>query len=139
MRLEQRPTYITTRQVRLDQMGDVHEPRPHDRRTRGGQVIVLFALLIPVIFAIGSIVMARRELVRAQAASPDAGRLSCSRGAQQFTQCARDPAAANLNIRTVALGYAGDTLRPGRANPLAPLDGSGERAAAAEPTMFESS
>ncbi len=47
---------------------------------RRGQIIVLFALLLPVIMAIGSIVVSGRELVRPQAAPSDAGRCRSVRG-----------------------------------------------------------
>jgi hypothetical protein len=86
-----------------------------------GQVIVLMALLIPVIFAIGSTVMAVGNwyvLKRHLQTQVDSAVLSAG---QQFAQCARDTTAANINIRDVALGYAGDTLRQGRVNPAAPL------------------
>jgi hypothetical protein len=93
---------------------------PRDRAEHG-QVVVMFALLIPVFFAIAAIVLdvgnwyVHKRHLQTQV---DAAVLA---SALQFSGCARDPISANVNIRTVALGYAGDTLRPGRANPTAPV------------------
>lgn len=90
------------------------------RRERG-QVVVLFALLIPIFFAMGAIVLdignwyVHKRHLQTQV---DAAVLAAG---SQFTGCPRDPIGANVNIRTVALGYAGDTSRPGRANPAAPI------------------
>ena len=80
-----------------------------------GQVIVFFALFIPVIFAIGAVVLDignwyvhKRHLqtqVDATALAP----------AREFTGC-YDPLAwdsANLRIKEHSLGYSGDTKRPG--------------------------
>jgi hypothetical protein len=90
-------------------------------REETGQVVVFFALLIPVLFALAAIVLdvgnwyVHKRHLQTQV---DAAVLA---SAVQFTNCARDPIAANVDIREVALGYAGDTLRPGRANPASPV------------------
>jgi hypothetical protein len=81
----------------------------------------LFALLIPVIFILAAVVLdignwyVHKRHLQTQV---DSAVLAAG---LQFTQCPRDATAANLNIRAVALGYAGDTSRPGRANPASPL------------------
>jgi hypothetical protein len=81
----------------------------------------LFALLIPVIFILAAVVLdignwyVHKRHLQTQV---DSAVLAAG---LQFTQCPRDATAANLNIRAVALGYAGDTSRPGRANPSSPL------------------
>jgi hypothetical protein len=74
-------------------------------------VIVLFALLVPVIFAIGSIVMSVGNwyvLKRHLQTQVDAAALA---GGPAFTGCFQDPSTTNDNIRNQALEYAGDTLR----------------------------
>jgi hypothetical protein len=84
--------------------------RDHSLRERG-QVIVLFALLVPVIFAIGSVVMGVGNwyvLKRHLQTQVDAAALA---GGPAFTGCFQDPSATNDNIRSQALEYAGDTLR----------------------------
>src|SRR6188474_1969448 len=90
------------------------------RNDQGGQVIVFFALLLPVIFAIGAIVMSvgnwyvhKRHLqTQVDAAALAAG--------PSFVGCFQDPTAANLAIASRALAFAGDTLRPGKYSPTAP-------------------
>ena len=93
-------------------MSDV--ARGTDGRTReGGQVVVFFALLIPLIFAIGAIVLdvgnwyVHKRHLQTQV---DAAVLAA---APHFVGCFHDPIAANLAISDRALGYAGDTLRLG--------------------------
>jgi hypothetical protein len=84
-----------------------------------GQVIVLFALLIPVIFAIGSIVMSAGNwyvLKRHLQTQVDAAALA---GGASFTGCTFPElqASTNLQIRNDALKFAGDLLRdPATAN-----------------------
>ncbi len=59
----------------------------------------------------------RRELVRPQAPPPDAGRRGRTRrAAPPFVGCFRDP-ARRTSESAVALGYARDTLRPGKLVP----------------------
>jgi len=76
-----------------------------------GQVVVIFALLIPVLFALGAIVLdvgnwyVHKRHLQTQV---DAAVLASG---TQFYQCFDDQATAALNIRTEALKYAGDTLR----------------------------
>jgi hypothetical protein len=84
------------------------------RRSReNGQVVVFFALLIPVLFAVGAIVIdvgnwyAHKRHLQTQV---DAAAFA---GATKFTGCNPlfDPAAANKAIKGAALEYAGDSLR----------------------------
>jgi hypothetical protein len=79
-----------------------------------GQVVVLFALLLPVLLALGSIVLdvgnwyVHKKHLQTLV---DAGAFA---GAPKFVGCSfqfGDPATANLAIRRVALEYAGDTSR----------------------------
>ena len=89
-------------------------------RREGGQVVVLFALLIPVLFAIGAIVIdvgnwyVHKRHLQTQV---DAAVLASG---PQFVGCFSDPAAANAAIASRALAYAGDTLRLGKIGPNAP-------------------
>ena len=80
----------------------------HDER---GQVVVLFALLLPVLLALGSIVLdvgnwyVHKKHLQTHV---DAGALA---PAPKFVGCSfqfGDPAAANHAIREIALEYAGD-------------------------------
>ncbi len=90
-------------------------------RAESGQVIVFFALLIPVLFAIGAVVLdvgnwyVHKRHLQTQV---DAAALASG---PQFVGCFHDPAAANLAIASRALAYAGDTIRPGQYGPNAPL------------------
>jgi Flp pilus assembly protein TadG len=97
--------------------GDLAESRTHRRRTRvgeSGQVAVMFALLIPILFALTAIVLDvgnwyvhKRKLQTLV----DAGAFA---GATRFVGCSfqfGDPVAANDAIRAQALAYAGDTIR----------------------------
>ena len=76
-----------------------------------GQVAVLFALLIPIFFGLGAIVLdignwyvhQRHLQTQVDAAAFAAG--------TKFTGCFVDPTAANTAIRAQALAYAGDTNR----------------------------
>lgn len=76
-----------------------------------GQVVVLFALLIPVMFALGAIVMdvgnwyVHKRHLQTQV---DAAVLAA---APHFVGCFYDPTAANAAIASTALAYAGDTAR----------------------------
>jgi Putative Flp pilus-assembly TadE/G-like len=85
----------------------------YQKRTESGQVIVFFALLIPVLFAIGAIVIdvgnwyVHKRHLQTQV---DAAALASG---PEFVGCFLDPANANLAIASRALGYSGDTLRPG--------------------------
>jgi putative Flp pilus-assembly TadE/G-like protein len=82
--------------------------RSHRER---GQVVVLFALLIPVIFALGAVVMdvgnwytLRRHLQT----QVDAAALA---GGQSLFGCHQDSVGANASVAQVALNYAGDPTR----------------------------
>ena len=85
-----------------------------------GQVVVVFALLIPVIFALGAIVIdvgnwyVHKRHLQTQV---DAAALASG---PQFVGCFHDPVAANAAIASRALAYAGDTLRLGKIGPNAP-------------------
>jgi hypothetical protein len=76
-------------------------------------VVVFFALLVPVLLAIGAIVMdvgnwyVHKRHLQTQV---DAAVLAA---APHFVGCFHNPTAANAAIASRALGYAGDTLRPG--------------------------
>jgi hypothetical protein len=85
-------------------------PSPAER----GQVVVVFALLIPVFFALGAVVMdignwyVHKRHLQTQV---DAAAFA---GAHEFFACGVEdpPVTANKSIRAHALEYAGDTLRP---------------------------
>jgi len=85
-----------------------------------GQVLVLVALLIPVLFAIAAIVLdvgnwyVHKRHIQTQV---DAAVLA---PVPQFVGCFHDPAAANAAVASRALAYAGDTLRLGKLGPGAP-------------------
>jgi Putative Flp pilus-assembly TadE/G-like len=93
-------------------------PRPHGNRERGS-IIVLFALLMPVLFAIGAIVISVGNwyvLKRHLQTQVDAAALA---GGPAFTGCFQDPTAARDAIAQAALQYAGDPTRaPATANLL---------------------
>ena len=81
------------------------------RHREGGQVVVLFALLLPVILAIGSIVLSvgnwyvHKRHLQTQV---DAAALATG---QDFVGCFLEPANTNTLVKTTALQYAGDTQR----------------------------
>lgn len=89
-------------------------------RRESGQVVVFFALLIPVLFGLAAVVMdvgnwfvhKRHLQTQVDAAALAAG--------PAFEGCFLDPASANLGIASRALAYAGDTLRPGKLGPGLP-------------------
>jgi hypothetical protein len=76
-----------------------------------GQVVVFFALLLPVLFALGAIVLdvgnwyVHKRHLQTQV---DAAVLA---SAPAFGGCFFDTTGANANIANSALAYAGDTLR----------------------------
>jgi Putative Flp pilus-assembly TadE/G-like len=83
-------------------------------RDERGQVVVMFALLVPVLFALGAIVLdvgnwyVHKRHLQTQV---DAAAFA---GATKFVGCSfqfGDPIAANRAIRAEALSYAGDTAR----------------------------
>ena len=86
----------------------------HIGRDERGQVVVLFALLIPVFLGLGAIVLDignwyvhKRHLQTMVDAAAFAG-------ATRFVGCSSvsgDPVASNIAIRATALEYAGDTSR----------------------------
>lgn len=83
-------------------------------RDERGQVVIFFALLIPVLFAIGAIVLdignwyVHKRHLQTQV---DAAVLASG---PQFVGCFLDQTSANAAIASRALAYAGDTLRPGK-------------------------
>lgn len=89
-------------------------------RAEHGQVVVMFALLIPVFFALAAVVLdvgnwyVHKRHLQTQV---DAAALASG---PQFVGCFHDPVAANNAIASRALAYAGDTLRPGKIGPNAP-------------------
>jgi Flp pilus assembly protein TadG len=89
-------------------------PRRDARRRESGQVVVFVALLIPIFFGIGAIVMdlgnwfVHKRHLQTQV---DAAAFS---GATKFVGCSfqfGNPVAANEAIRSSALAYVGDTNR----------------------------
>ncbi len=81
------------------------------RDRESGQVVVLFALLLPVILAIGSIVVSGGNwyvLKRHLQTQVDAAALAAG---PAFTGCFVEPATANVQIAQDALAYAGDLAR----------------------------
>ena len=76
-----------------------------------GQVVVHFAILLPVLFGLGAIVLdignwyVHKRHLQTQV---DAAALAA---APSFSGCFFDPATANLAIASTALSYAGDTAR----------------------------
>ena len=87
------------------------KPREKGFSREAGQVVVLFAILLPVIFGLGAIVLdignwyVHKRHLQTQV---DAAALAA---APSFSSCFFDPAAANLAIASTALSYAGDTAR----------------------------
>ena len=85
--------------------------RATDFRRESGQVVVLFAILLPVLFGLGAIVLdignwyVHKRHLQTQV---DAAALAAATG---FRACFFDAASANLGIASVALSYAGDTAR----------------------------
>ena len=109
MRLEQTPSLITEG-ARTDILIFSHRTA---RQAETGQVIVFFALLIPVIFAIGAIVidMGNKRARGHLQTQVDAAALA---GGGSFVGCFLNPdgpTGANAQIQGVALAYAGDTRR----------------------------
>jgi len=90
-------------------------------RREGGQVVVFFALLIPVFFALAAVVIdvgnwyVHKRHLQTQV---DAAVLAAG---PQFVGCFFDPTAANAAIASRALAYAGDTARLGKIGPNAAL------------------
>ena len=76
-----------------------------------GQVVVLFGLLLPVLFAIGAIVLdvgnwyVHKRHLQTQV---DAAVLA---SAPSFGGCFQNATVANTSVANAALAYAGDTLR----------------------------
>jgi hypothetical protein len=95
---------------RIQRDGSVPVTRVTGARERG-QVVVVFALLVPVIFALGAIVLdignwyVHKRHLQTQV---DAAVLAAG---PAFVGCYHAPAAANLAIKATAAAYAGDTLR----------------------------
>ena len=94
--------------------------RRHCMRDERGQVVVLFALLMPMILALAAIVLDVGNMYvhkKHNQTLVDAGAFA---GATKFVGCSfqfGDPVAANIAIKETALEYAGDTYRsPGTRN-----------------------
>jgi len=83
-------------------------------RREGGQVVVFFALLLPVILGLGSVVVSVGDWYvhkKHLQTLVDAGAFASG---QEFTGCFQDPSGingANNRIRDAALKYAGDPSR----------------------------
>jgi Flp pilus assembly protein TadG len=81
------------------------------RRDERGQVLVMFALLLPVLLVLGSVVLdvgnwyVLRKHLQTQV---DAAALA---GGPAFTGCFQNPTATRDAIKLQALGYAGDPTR----------------------------
>lgn len=76
-----------------------------------GQVVLMFAILLPVLLGLGSVVIALGNWYvhkRHLQTQVDAAVLAAG---TQFVGCFLDPAGTNDEIRDEALRYAGDTLR----------------------------
>ena len=105
MRMEWTPTAFSSTAA-------VSMTRATGARERG-QVVVVFALMIPVLFALGAIVLdignwyVHKRHLQTQV---DAAVLAAG---PAFVGCFHAPAAANQAIAQTALQYAGDTLRVG--------------------------
>ena len=120
MRLEQTTDPAQPSPANGHLSGSAHVPR-ETASARGsaserGQVVVLFALLIPVFFGLGALVLdignwyVHKRHLQTQV---DAAAFA---GAHEFFGCnpvfEDPPVTANKAIRAHALEYAGDTLRP---------------------------
>ena len=87
--------------------------KPHEKgfSRETGQVVVLFAILLPVLFGLGAIVLdignwyVHKRHLQTQV---DAAALAAAPG---FSSCFFDPTSANISIASTALSYAGDTAR----------------------------
>jgi len=94
--------------------------RRHSGRGERGQVAVLFALLIPMLLALSTIVLDVGNMYVHKKNLQTLVDAAAFAGATKFVGCSfqfGDPAAANEAIRTTALQYAGDTHRsPGTYN-----------------------
>jgi hypothetical protein len=99
-----------------------------------GQVVVLFALLLPVILTFGSIVMSAGNwyvLQRHLQTQADAAALA---SAPDFLGCGQQAPIANVNIVNSALKFSGDTLRSGQYN--LQLEEAGDQRAVVNSTRF---
>jgi len=86
--------------------------RQRERVSReAGQVVVLFAMLLPVFLGLGAVVLdignwyVHKRHLQTQV---DAAALAAATG---FSACFFNPTSANLSIANTALSYAGDTAR----------------------------
>jgi Flp pilus assembly protein TadG len=79
--------------------------------SEAGQVVVLFAMLLPVLFGLGAVVLdignwyVHKRHLQTQV---DAAAFAAATG---FSSCFQDATAANLAIASAALSYSGDTAR----------------------------
>jgi Flp pilus assembly protein TadG len=99
--------------------------RANGWRHESGQVVVLFAMLLPVFLGIGAVVLdignwyVHKRHLQTQV---DAAALAAATG---FSGCFQDATAANLAIASAALRYAGDTARdPSTSNQQVQAPGS---------------
>jgi Flp pilus assembly protein TadG len=87
------------------------KPRATDFRRESGQVVVLFAMLLPVFLGLGAVVLdignwyVHKRHLQTQV---DAAAFAAASG---FSACFFNPTSANLSIANTALSYAGDTAR----------------------------
>jgi hypothetical protein len=88
--------------------------RRQDLRAERGQVAVLFALLVPMLLAMSTIVLDVGNMYVHKKNLQTLVDAAAFAGATKFVGCSfqyGDPGAANEAIRTTALQYAGDTHR----------------------------
>jgi hypothetical protein len=86
----------------------------HSGRTERGQVVVLFALLLPMLLALSTIVMDVGNMYVHKRHNQTLADGAAFAGATKFVGCSfqfGDPSAANEAIRDTALQYAGDLNR----------------------------
>jgi len=92
----------------------------HLVRDERGQVVVLFALLLPTLLVLSTVVLDVGNMYVHKRKLQTLVDMSALAGATKFVGCSfqfGDPPAANEGIRDTALEYAGDTTRsPGTYN-----------------------
>jgi uncharacterized membrane protein len=92
-----------------------------------GQVVVLFALLLPVILTIGSVVVSAGNwyvLKRHLQTQVDSAALA---GGQDFLACSTESATANAAVNASALKFSGDTIRSATAPYNLQLEDTGDQ------------
>jgi Flp pilus assembly protein TadG len=87
------------------------KPRTERLSREAGQVVVLFAIMLPVFLGLGAVVLdignwyVHKRHLQTQV---DAAAFAAASG---FSSCFFNPTSANLSIANTALSYAGDTAR----------------------------